>query len=155
MLTTFLLDSAIQHVAPNDGATTTYTLAAGTTDVNSVAVDLQGIGPVSLTFLAVFGTNVDTGTFTWKLQSSDDNSTWADVTNATQSFTDASANTANKMLGIGTTNPTKRYYRVAIDRGVANTVINALLAIMGQPRAKPYTQLTTAGQFIAAPVSVA
>jgi hypothetical protein len=141
------------HVAPNDGATTTYTLAAGTTTVNSVAVDTQGYK--GATFLAVFGTNVDTGVFVGKVQGSADGSTgWTDITGATQTNTDASAASSNKCMAIAVESPLYRYLRFVSTRSVANSSLNALFCFPDDNVKGPVTQLATAGQFVAEPTYV-
>lgn len=143
-----------RHLPPNDGATTTYTLSAGTTDVNSVSVDIYGFGGSSIAFLIIFGANLDTGTCACTVQGSDDNTTFTTVTGATKTLTDASAASSNQAIGIEVREPQYRYYRVAFDRATANTSINALYALLPGPRAQPTTQVTTAGQFFAAPTIV-
>lgn len=144
----------LRHLPPNDGATTTYTLAAGTTDVNSVSVDILGMGALSIAFLIIFGTNVDTGTCACKVQGSDDNTNWTDVTGATKTLTDAAAASSNQAIGIEVREPQYRYYRVAFDRGTANTALNGLYAFVESVRLQPTAQVTTAGQFFATPTIV-
>lgn len=151
----FFTSNKVLHVAPDDGATTTFNLSAGTTDKNSVSVDRKGFEEVS--FIPIFGDNVDTGTFTMKLQHSDDNTTFTDCLDVdgntcTQAFTAGASDTDYEMLGISAVGTKlKRYVRIAIDRGTANTVIADLIAILSTPHKMPITQATTAGQFIQAP----
>ncbi|NBW10352.1 MAG: hypothetical protein EBR82_20215 [Caulobacteraceae bacterium] len=141
------------HVAPNDSATTTYTLAAGTTTVNSVGVDTQGYKGAQ--FLVTFGTNVDTAVAAFKVQGSADNSTgWTDISNATQTNTDASGASSNKMLAISVEGPLFRYIRLVTTRTVANTALNALHCLLDDNVRGPVDQLTTAGQFVAQPTYV-
>lgn len=144
----------IVHVAPDGTSATTYALSAGTTDVNSSAVDALGYENIS--FVCVFGDNVDTGTFTGGIEGSADGSNnWTDITGATSSFTAGATDTDNEMLGIGCqVDPAYRYYRFTSDRGTANTVIAALICLLTSPDRAPVTQATTAGQFIQAPVVV-
>lgn len=141
----------VVHVAPNDGATTTYALSGGTSDVNSVAVDALGFSDIA--FLLCFGDNADTGTFTGTIQGSADGSTgWTDITSATADFVAGATDTDNEMFGISCpVNPSYRYYRFETDRGTANTVIADMLAFLSRADRIPVTQLTTAGQFIEAP----
>lgn len=144
----------IVHVAPDAGSATTYALSAGTTDVNSSAVDALGFEHIA--FLCVFGDNNDTATFVGGIEGSADGSTgWTDITGATSSYTAGASDTDNEMLGIGCrVNPSYRYYRFTSDRGTANTAIAALIAVLSHPDKTPVTQLTTAGQFIQAPVVI-
>ncbi len=155
MLKTLLEALKIVHVAPDDGATTTYALAAGVTTKTSVAVDALGYGRVC--FLWTFGANLDTAVFVGKIQGSvDGTNNWTDITGATQTFTDASAATASKVMALECdVLPGYRYYRVSSARTIANSVIASLHAILGRVQGQtPVTQLTTAGQFVAAPVNV-
>jgi hypothetical protein len=141
------------HVAPNDGATTTYTLAAGTTTVNSVAVDTQGYK--GATWLALFGANLDTSVYVGKVQGSADGSTgWTDITGATQTNTDASAASANKLMAIQVESPLFRYLRFVSTRTVANSALNGLFCLLDDNVKGPVTQLATAGQFVAEPTYV-
>lgn len=141
----------VVHVAPDDGAATTYALSAGTTDKNSVAVDALGFSDIA--FLVCFGDNVDTGTFVGTIQGSADGSTgWTDITSASADFTAGASDTDNEMLGIScSVNPSYRYYRLESDRGTANVVFTDLLAFLSRADRIPVTQLTSAGQFIEAP----
>lgn len=146
----------IVHVAPNDGAATTYALAAGTTDVNSVAVDALGFGRVL--FLWAFGDNVDLGTFTGSIEGSANGTDgWTAITGATTSFTAGASDTDNELLGVECgVNPAYRYYRAVTNRGTQNSVLTDLLCLLGRREGvSPITQLTSAGQFIQAPVLVA
>lgn len=155
MWKTILEALKIVHVAPNDGATTTYSLSAGTTDVNSVAVDALGFGRVC--FLWTFGDNVATGTFTGKIEGSANGTDgWTAVTGATSSFTAAASDTDDEMLAVECdVLPSYRYYRAVSDRGVANTVIAALHCLLGRAQGQtPVTQSTAAGNFVQTPVNV-
>lgn len=146
---------SIVHVAPNSGASTTYTLAAGTSAVNSVAVDARGYSRVG--FLWVFGDNAATGTFTGKIQGSADGSTgWTDIDGATSSFTAGATDTDDEMLYVEcNTLPAYHYYRAVSTRGTANTALNALIGLLGRiSGVEPITQSTAAGQFVQAPVVV-
>jgi hypothetical protein len=148
-----LRNTLVVHVAPNDGATSTYTLAAGTTTVNSVAVDTQGYKGV--TFVVTFGTNIATAVFAGKVQGSADGSTgWTDITGAAQTVTDVAAATVDKVLAIQVESPLYRYLRFVSARSVANSVINSLHCLLDDNVKGPVTQLATAGQFVAEPTYV-
>ena len=152
MLTRLFKDNLIYHVEPNAASAGTYTLAAGTSAVNSGVLDLNGVGPQSVAFLAIMGDNLDTGTFAMKIQGSNDNDAWTDCAGATTSFTAGASDTDHELLGVETNETNYRYYRVVITRGVANTALNGLLGFAVQPRGKPVTQGTGTGQFVQAPV---
>jgi hypothetical protein len=145
----------IVHVAPDSGATSTYTLAAGTTDVNSVAVDALGYSRIA--FLWAFGDNTASGTFTGSIQGSADGTTgWTTITGASSTFTAGATDTDDKLLMVECNlNPTYRYYRAVSDRGTANTALNGLFCLLGRiSGVEPITQSTAAGQFVQAPVIV-
>jgi len=148
----FLRNNLVQHVAPDATAATTFTLAAGTTDVNSSSVDTSGY--MEATFVWIFGDNADTATFTGSIEGSTDGTTFVAITGATTSFTAGASDTDNEMLAVAITSPLYRYVRAVTNRGVANTVLNGLLCVLGMPVQGEVTQLTTAGQFIQAPVQV-
>ena len=146
------------RVAPDSTAATTWTLAAGTTDVNSAAIDTQGFRGVA--FLPIFGDNADTATFTGKIQGSTDGSTgWTDITGATFSFTAGASDTDNELTGVEVYSPLFRYVRFVSDRGVANTVLAALLTFLYDPTIEVIDQTTSSPAtgtlgFITAPVTV-
>jgi hypothetical protein len=141
------------HVPPSAAAATTYTLAAGTTAVNSVVVDTQGYKGAN--WILFFGANLDTAVIVVKVQGSADGSTnWTDITGATQTVTDASAATSDKSLAIQVESPLFRYLRVVITRTVANSSVNCLLCILDNNVQGAVTQLVTAGQFVAQPTYV-
>lgn len=129
----------INRVAPNDGATTTYTLAAGTTDVNSVAVDTLGFATCAM--MVVFGALTASMTCGLKLQGSADGSTgWTDITGA--SYTGTADTDDDKIVVLEAGKPAYRYIRVAFDRGTANAVIDGLFSLLGEPSIAPVTQGT-------------
>jgi hypothetical protein len=128
---------------------TNYTLTAGTTDTNSGAVDLAQYAAKRIAFFVALGTITASGSGTIKVQHSDDNSTFVDVEGTSQAWVDTDD---DKVLGVEIHRPLKRYLRVAITRGdAANSVVNGVFALVGDNRNVPFTQLTTAGQFVRAP----
>ena len=139
----------IVTVFPDATAATTKGLAAGTTDVNSSAVDLLAI--LDVQFVIDLGVVTSTGTGTFQLQRSDNGSTWTNITGAKFDWTDA--HTLQKVT-IGCSEVTNRYVRVAIDRATANTVITGITAF-ARARNVPVTQVTTANQNAGQPVIVA
>ncbi|MFZ4483747.1 MAG: hypothetical protein ACOYOL_07190 [Chthoniobacterales bacterium] len=139
---------AVEHVTV-DG--TNYSLTAGTSDVNSGAIDLQGFSQVSI--LVALGTMAASSTVDAKLQHSSDNSNWSDILSS--AVTQAVATDDDKCVGFSLNEPTLRYVRVAFTRGDGgNSIINAVFAIK-KARSAPYTQAVTAGQFIAQPETLA
>lgn len=134
---------------------TNYTLSAGVTDPNSGSVDRRGFERVA--FLVTLGDDVDTGSIISKVEHSDDDITFTavddvDGNDIAVTVTDASNSSDNDMVGIEVYGgKLKRYVRLAFTRATANTAINALHAFLMHAHDTPVTQLTTAGQFNAAP----
>ena len=114
--------------------------AAGTTDVNSNAVDMQGFE--SVLFVVAFGT-IDAGAVTSiKVQESDDASfsTAYDIEGSRVSIAD---DEDNKLLIIEVHKPLRRYVRVVVDRGTANAVIDGAIALQFGVGYLPVTQDST------------
>lgn len=130
----------IVTVFPDATAPTTKALSAGTTDVNSSAVDC--LADFDINVVIDMGAITATGTGTFQLQRSNDNVTWANITGAKYDYTDADT---NKTITICLSELTNRYIRVAIDRNVANAVVSGIKAY-ATSRALPVTQVTTANQ---------
>lgn len=127
------------RVAPNDGATTTFTLAAGTTDVNSVAVDTLGFA--SAAFLIVFGALTASMTCGLQVEGSVNGTDgWTAITGAVYNGTAATDDDKGVLIEVG--KPQYRYLRVAFNRETANVVIDGLFSILGSPRVGAVTQGT-------------
>jgi hypothetical protein len=156
-LTNIFNQLKVLRVAPDATAATTWTLAAGTTDVNSAVIDTSGYRGVA--FLPIFGDNADTATFTGKIQGSANGTTgWTDITDASFTFTAGASDTDNELGGASVYSPLYQYVRFVSDRGVANTVLAGLLVILYSPTEIEVAQETsgfTAGTlgFIVAPGS--
>lgn len=128
-----------ERVAPDSGSASTFTLSAGTTDVNSSAIDMQGC--LGATIQIALGAIVSTGTFSANIEHSDaTGSGWAAISGLTVAV-DADTDD-NKLLVVDVVEPTKRYLRVAIDRGTANSSVDSIVAIK-QKRSQPVTQGST------------
>lgn len=120
--------------------------AAGATAINCTSVDMAGFDAV--TFVASFGALTATQVTGLKLQHSDDNSTFTDVTSgATAALADGDG---NKQLAATYKRPTKRYVRAVITRATANAVVDGVTAIQYRPRTLPTTQSSS----VSASVSV-
>lgn len=110
-------------------------VAAGTSSQNSSSVDMTGYDAVR--FVALLGTLTATQVTSLKLQHSDDNSSFSDVTNGgTAAMADGDS---NKMLVAEYVRPSKRYVRAVVVRGTANAVIDGVIAEQYQTRALPVT----------------
>lgn len=145
-----LSDEKVIAIAPDSGATTTFNLAAGTSNKNSVAIDLTTYMGQNITLLALAGPIVSTGTLSVKLQHSTDGTTWSDVAGSSRSWDDTMS---YQHQGWSITKVNYRYLRLVTTRATANSTIDRFLGIIGRCRNLPVTQLTgAAGKFVAAPV---
>lgn len=114
-------------------------VAAGTSSVNCTSVDMATApGFDTVTFIAFLGTLTATQVTSLKLQHSDDNSTFTDVTSGgTSAMADGDS---NKMLIATYKKPSKRYVRVVVVRGTANAVIDAVVALQYNAKSVNTTQ---------------
>ena len=98
---------------------------AGTTEVDSTAVDMTGFEAVR--FVAGFGTLTAGQVTKLAIQESSDNSSWG--ASITGTITAAMADgDSNKLLITDLYIPTKRYVRAAVIRGAQNAVIDFVIA---------------------------
>lgn len=112
-------------------------VAAGSTDSNTSAVDMQNFEGVA--FIAMFGTITTNAVTGIKVQQSDDNGVadgWSDLAGSAQSIADGAD---NDCLATEIVRPTKRYVRAVVTRATANAVIDSVIAIQTHPRKKPVT----------------
>lgn len=126
----FLNNYKLVRVAPDGTSGSTFVLSAGTTDVNSAAVDVFGYRSVA--FVLALGAIVDTGTLGLKLQGSvDGTNNWTDITGA--AYNSGTSADDNKLVGIEVSalSPSYRYARIVIDRGTANLTVDSLIAVLG------------------------
>lgn len=145
-----LVSQHFVQVAPNSAAANTFSLAAGTTDVNSATVDLSAMGGAqAISFVLLLGVIAASGSGTFKLQNSDDGTNWADVAGTSQAWADTDD---DKMIGVDIATPKKRYWRGVITRGDGgNSEIKSLIFVGSRVRSEPVAQRTTAGQFVRTP----
>jgi len=138
----------IERVAPDGTAATTFQLSAGSTAVNSAAVDCLDFGSVA--FLAHIGTIASTGTIAFTVEGSANGSTgWTAITGAAKSVT---ATDDDKIVAIGLARVPSayRYVRLVSTRATANSNLDAVTAILGDGRLNAPTH----GATIIAPVVV-
>lgn len=110
-------------------------VAAGTSDQNSAVVDTAGFEGVR--FVALFGALTATQVTSIKVQQGAmaDGSDMADLEG---SKVGPLADTdGNKVLIAEVYRPCERYVRLVVDRGVANAVIDGVVAELYCPRVKP------------------
>jgi len=117
--------------------------AAGTTAVNSAAVDTQGFQ--GLVFTALLGALTATQVTSAKLQYSADGATgWADVAGSnTPAMADGDS---NKMLVIELYKPQARYVRMVVNRATANAALDAIIVeLLGAARTPVVQDATVSG----------
>lgn len=111
-------------------------VAAGTTDQNSSAVDMQGWDGVM--FITSFGAITSGAVTSVKLQqdTASGMSTAADLAGTGQTVAD---DDDNQVVIHDLYRPTERYVRVVVDRGTQNAVIDGVVAIQYKGRKQPTT----------------
>ena len=116
-----------EHVEVIDALITT---AAGSSDANGNTIDMADA--FGCMFILKLGTITDTAVGGLKVQQSEDDSTWADITSATQAH--ATTGDSNKMIIIDVRRPaiTMRYVRAVVERATANSEIDQVMAIKYQ-----------------------
>ena len=117
-----------------------YTVAAGTTDVNSDIVDTAGFEGVR--FIVAWGAIVSGAVTSFKVQQNDVNSAtgMADLTGSNITVADTDD---NKLSITDIFKPRERYIRLAFDRGTQNATIDGVIVELYEPRTLPVTQDTT------------
>lgn len=113
-------------------------VAAGTSDINSTGVDMQGFE--TAVFFVAFGTITSTAVTSIQIDHSDDNSNWAAVAGSKVTVPDTAS---NKIAVVEVVRPLKRYVRCTVDRGTANAVVDSILAIRSGAKTAPITQGST------------
>jgi hypothetical protein len=121
-------------IDPNAGAAGTKTLSAGTTDVTSEWIDVTNFATIA--FLIALGAITSTGTINFGIDFSDDQTTIVEETGISVDVTDTGG---SKLVALEVTNPQYKWARVNTDRGTANSVINAMIFLGGNPADAPVT----------------
>ena len=116
-------------------------VAAGTTDIDCTAVDMQGFD--SVRFIALFGTAATTHVTKLVIKQSADNATFS---NAIQTGTAMADGDSNKMIIAEVTAPGERYVRCTVDRGTANIVIDGVIAELFNAARVPVVQDASVSQ---------
>lgn len=111
-----------------------WTVAAGTSAVNSNIIDMQGYRGIR--FIVGFGAIVSTAVTSTKVQQNSANSGtgMADLAGSSISVADTDD---NKVIVSDILFPTKRYVRLAISRGTANATIDFAIAELYHPHELP------------------
>lgn len=108
---------------------------AAQTDVTGTATDLRGFHAIR--YAALIGTVTAGGSVTLKAQGSDDNTTWADLADATAETDDTGA---EGVLLLDLANPRHRYVRPVAVRSTENSQIDGILADIYAADRLPVTQ---------------
>lgn len=112
--------------------------AAAQTDVTSSSVDMKGFDACA--FVVAAGAIVDTGTFDMHAEGSDDDSNWDELD---ASITQMLTADDNKLAVLEIVRPLHRYLRVVVERGTADSAVDAILAIQTRADREPVTQGAT------------
>lgn len=130
-------------------------VAAGTTEVVSSVIDMQGYDGVL--FVALTGDVTDTSVLTLTAKGNTANSTSSPtpVTQAAATFTAGASNADSKSLVVEVANPLMRYMFASLTRTTANAVVNGIIAILYRGHIQPSTLdasviASTFGQGVAA-----
>lgn len=127
------------RIAPDGTAPTTYTKAAGATDIVSSAIDTVDAEVVDI--LVGFGAIVAGGVQSVKIsQCPTSGGTYADL--ATTSITVADTDD-DKMTHHVVVRPTERFLKANIQRATQNSTIDFVLACMRGNRKLPFTKDST------------
>lgn len=121
-----------RRLPPDGTAATTFTLSAGTTDVNSGSVDTLGYRVCR--FIVLLGTLSANAIFEASVEQSSDDGSTDTFTGVTGTKVAVSADTDDdKLLIVEVRDPQERYLRLAFNRGTGNSVIDGVLAELAEP----------------------
>jgi hypothetical protein len=109
-------------------------VVAGTTDITSDTVDMQGYS--SARFIALLGTLTTTHVTKLLIQQSDDDGS-ADAYSTIATSAQMADGDSNKMIIVEVNHPTKRYLRATVDRGTANAVIDGVIVELSGAEQRP------------------
>ena len=112
-------------------------VAAGQATNNGDSVDMKGFD--SVTFIALIGAIVATGTVTFKVQQSSDDGVADGFSDLEGTAISYMADDDNKMAVLEINCPLKRYVRPVLITATANGTIDGVVAIQTKPSAEPVT----------------
>ena len=109
-------------------------VSAGTSDVETTAVDMQGWGGVR--WITAFGAITSSAVTSVKAQqgAASNLSDAADLAGTAISIADTDD---NKIVSLEVVRPQERYVRLVVDRGTANAVIDSVVAELFDPVSLP------------------
>ena len=131
------IQKEIKHIRMKpDG--TNFIAAAGTTAVTSDSADVLGFN--NICFEMAVGAIVSGAVTSAKLQWSDDNSTFTDVTGGSVTIADTDD---NKIIFFEVNKPKKRYFRIVTSRATQNATVDFLDVKLWNATQVPVTQDAT------------
>lgn len=114
--------------------------AAAQTAVNSTAVDTTGYD--SVTFVALFGAIDATAVTSVKLQGGA-LANGSDAVDLLGTSVSVAADDDNQIVALELNQPTYRYIRAVISRATADSVVDGIVALLGNPKTMPVTHDAT------------
>lgn len=117
---------------------TNFVGAAGATAITSDSIDVVGFN--NICFQLAMGAIVSGAVTSAKLQWSDDNSTFSDVTGGSVTIADTDD---NKIVFFEVHKPKKRYFRIVTSRATQNATVDYLDAKLWNATQVPVTQDAT------------
>lgn len=116
-------------------------VAAGTTEINSTGVAMDGFE--SVTFIVPFGAITAGGVQSVKAEQSDDDGSTDDYTDLEGSGITVADDDDNGVVILEIMRPMKRYVRCTVLRATQNSAIDGIIAIQSGPSTAPVTQDAT------------
>lgn len=110
--------------------------AAAATDIDGTTIDMQGF--FGVLFVVQLGAIVAGAVTSFKVQGSDDDSSWDDLEGTEQTIAD---DDDEEVYYVEVTNPKNRYIRLHVDRATQNATLTAL-AIQYGAREAPTSHAT-------------
>lgn len=120
-------------------------VAAGTTDIDPTAIDMDGFDSVA--FIVQFGAITAGAVTSVKAQQSSDNGVgdaFSDLAGTAQTVAD---DDDNKAFIIDLFRPSERYVKPYVDRATQNAVVESIIAIQYCARNAPVTQPASIGGY--------
>jgi len=131
------------YLSDNIKVTVDAPTVAGTTEIDSTAIDMTGFDGVC--FLVKLGTAAANNTVKGQQDTVTGFGTVADLAGSS-----TVAGVTNKVLVLDIQRPTKQFVRAAVLRGTSTT-IDAIIAIQYKARSLPITQIVTSLKQLASP----
>ena len=113
-------------------------VAAGTSDINSSSLDMLNF--LAVEFTVAFGAITSGAVTSVKLQGSDDDSSWSDLTGTDQTVAD---DDDDQLFILDCPHPRHRYIRCVVGRGTQNAVVDGIIARQYEASTLPVTHDST------------